>query len=81
MKIIMEFLIFPTSNSDKINWKNCSSSGNHDDVINISANKAIKAFNKKYGEKLQLDVDKVSQKAKDLFENKIKKLKVNSHKD
>ena len=50
-------------------------------IINICANKAIKAFNKKYGEKLQLDVDKVSQKAKDLFENKIKKLKLNSHKD
>lgn len=26
------------TNSDKIVWKNCSSSGNHDDIINISAN-------------------------------------------
>lgn len=26
------------TNSDKIIWKNCSSSGNHDDVINTSAN-------------------------------------------
>lgn len=50
-------------------------------IINICANKCIKSFNAKYGDKLVQDALVVSEKAKEILDKKIKKLKHSPNKN